>query len=156
MSAVHGKGILAAVAAFLCATPATAQTVTVSYGYLQVKTACSEWSTKHIPERDLACINWEANFRDLVSSLNAQFAANLLCHGIQFTTLAGLYKEAGEGNALPKHWTLYLYPSPGQDLQSWVLFKSDMENDFRGQGRPNEIAREVCAVVAGRGGMIRK
>jgi hypothetical protein len=32
MSAVHGKGILAAVAAFFCATPAPAQTVTVNYG----------------------------------------------------------------------------------------------------------------------------
>jgi hypothetical protein len=42
MSAVHGKGISAAVAAFLCATPAPAQTVTVNYGYSSVKMACRE------------------------------------------------------------------------------------------------------------------
>jgi hypothetical protein len=97
VSAVHGKGILAAVAAFFCATPAPAQTVTVNYGYATVKMACREEFTKQIPERAAACIDWEVNFRYLVSSLDAQFAANLLCHGIQFTTLEGFYKAPARG-----------------------------------------------------------
>jgi len=39
-----------------------------------------------------------------------------------------------------------------------VLFKYGIgiKSDFRGEGRPKEIAGEVCAVAAGRGGMIRK
>jgi hypothetical protein len=150
----YGKRISAAVAAFLCATPAPAQTVAVNYGGL--KEACSQREIKLYPQRTFDCMDWEVKFRDLVSRLDAQFAANPLCHGIEFTTLEGLHKEAGEGN-LPEHWTLYLYPSPGQDSQGWVLWKPGIkENDFRGEGRPNEIARDICAVVAGRGGVIRK
>jgi hypothetical protein len=150
MSAVYGKGISAAVAAFLCATPAPAQTVTVNYGGNDLKEACSEREIKLYPQRTFDCMDWEVKFRDLVSRLDAQFAANPLCHGIEFTTLER------EGH-LFENWTLYLYPSPGQDLQGWVLWKPGMhEHDFRGEGRPNEIARDVCAVVAGRGGVIRK
>jgi hypothetical protein len=149
--AFHGKGIVAAVAAFLCATSAPAQTVTVNYGYSDLKMACREEFTKRDPERNFACLDWEVKFRDLVSRLDAQFAANPLCHGIYFT-------QPGEENLPEQHWALALYPAPGQDRQSWILFKYGigMKSDFRGDGLPQEIAREVCAVVGGQGGVIRK
>ena len=149
--AFHGKGIVAAVAAFLCATPAPAQTVTVNYGYSELKMACREEFTKRDPERSFACLDWEVKFRDLVSRLDAQFAANPLCHGIYFT-------QPGEENLPEQYWALALYPAPGQDRQSWILFKYGigMKSDFRGDGLPQEIAREVCAVIGGRGGVIRK
>jgi hypothetical protein len=145
----HGKAVLAAITALLCASRAPAQTVLVNYGYSQLKTACQEYFTKQNPERNVACSDWEVKFRDLVSRLDAQFAANPLCHGIYFT-------QAGKQNWPEQYWELGLYPSPGEDLQSWILWKSGMKTDFRGEGHPKEIASEVCAVVAGRGGMIEK
>jgi hypothetical protein len=48
------------------------------------------------------------------------------------------------------HWKLMLYYSPGSNVQSWALLRSDNSSKaVGGEGTPAQIAEEVCIAVFG-------
>jgi hypothetical protein len=109
------------------------------------KESCRDVWLLNQPGRRGACASWEVIFDEFMTRLQTQFAINPVCHGI----------------SLPKtspdpRWNLDAQFSPGQELSDWILLGPRPDYVvFKGAGRPEKIAQEVCSAVNGRGGRIQ-
>jgi hypothetical protein len=91
--------------------------------------------------------------------LTAQFLIQLGCNGVRFAQDTG--NEASENSELIKrpHWKLSVELVPGYQKQVWNLRLSDPDTLIslappRGQGTPEEIARDVCSIASQRGAQV--
>jgi hypothetical protein len=110
------------------------------------KESCREvWVLKQ-PERRDACASWEVIFDEFMTRLQTQFAINPGCHGISFP------KTSPDSS-----WNLDVQFSPGQELANWILLGPRPDYVvFKGAGRPEKIAQELCSAANGRGGRIQR
>jgi hypothetical protein len=95
------------------------------------------------PWRRLACIDPIGDFDRFTSRMDAQFSANPLCHDMKFISKW----------VVADHWYFFIYLyRVGNALQSWKLATPDKHKYFAGEGTPEQIVQDVCAVISGRGG----
>lgn len=89
--------------------------------------------------------------------LTTQFAAQAACVNVQFIRFSGPKEENKSANdATPKsYWSLSLNFIPGSTKQTWQMVQSPIKTAvLQGDGTPAEIAKEVCAIVNGKGAKV--
>jgi len=89
--------------------------------------------------------------------LATELAANPDCIGIQFVGWKGLgdANKAAIDAVQKEHWLLGLDYIPGAQKQPWWMVRSPDHHPYmQGEGSPNEIARNVCAIVNQRGATV--
>ena len=117
-------------------------------------TYCTEY-----PEEEM-CNDYYAKekLRDFQTQLNSAFLSEPLCHGIIFTIWDG---KALEPFSLPAYpdFRFSLKYEYGESSQQWEMLDvrrniktSGDTGDTGGIGKPDDIARKVCAIVTKRGG----
>lgn len=93
------------------------------------------------------------------TGLTTQFAAQAACANVQFIRFNGpnIASKTAIDTTQKTYWSLSLNFTPGIAKQKWQMVKSsDRATVLQGDGTPTEIAKEVCAIVNGKGAMVLK
>ena len=91
--------------------------------------------------------------------LTTQFAASGECRAVHVAVYEGPAhspSERANTAALGPHWSLSLNFIPGHVGQRWAMVKSRTTEVTEGEGRPNQIATDVCRILRERGATIER
>jgi hypothetical protein len=91
------------------------------------------------------------NLSAFETDLEAQFAANPQCKGVQFVRFSGPDNtDTNASDAMQReHWALSLNYDPGAGKQAWAMNHDAAVTS--GTGDPKEIVESVCSIVTERG-----
>ncbi len=158
MASIWFTYITALGVAFVFATSARAEAlVSVDYGWKgDGERACTPAFSDSTPERRAACnLNPNADLEGFAQRMDTQFSGNSSCHDIVFVRFpwGPLALEKATEILKRPHWMFFIWSyAPGDEKQEWKLSDPGKKSVFTGRGSPNEIVRDVCAVVTGAGG----
>jgi len=95
--------------------------------------------------------------REFETELVTQFAAQSACGSVRFVRYDGPQKVNGmAADAIAKdNWSLSLNFTPDRPKQEWKMIQSPKNTIvMQGIGGPDQIAKDICAIVNGHGAAI--